>query len=69
MQAIREIIEIKSNRFTFDLPADFTSKKVEVIIMPYEAEKKIKKNDFFDLAEKINIDELAFSQLRKNSVI
>ena len=43
MQAIREIIEVKSNKFTFDLPNDFISKKVEIIILPYET--KVQKKE------------------------
>ncbi len=73
MQAIREVIEVKSNKFTFDLPDDFISKKIEIIILPYETKvqdkEKFAKKAFLDLAGKIDIDENAVSQLRQNSII
>ncbi|MDD2717290.1 MAG: hypothetical protein PHW04_15480 [Candidatus Wallbacteria bacterium] len=39
MQAIRTIKTIKNGSFTIDLPADFTAKKVEVIVLPLKGGK------------------------------
>ena len=35
MNAIRDIVEVKSNHIDYDLPLGFSSGKVELIIMPY----------------------------------
>ena len=44
MQALREIIEIKNNEIKFKIPSEIKSKKVELIILPIDNEKTIKKN-------------------------
>jgi len=36
MIAIRQIIRPENNRITIDLPSDFASDEVEIIIMPVE---------------------------------
>ncbi len=35
MQAIREILEVKDNKIEIDLPENFSSDKVEVIVLSY----------------------------------
>ncbi|MFA6291521.1 MAG: hypothetical protein WC637_07050 [Victivallales bacterium] len=39
MNAIRDIVEVKSNHIDYDLPHGFSSGKVELIIMPYDKRK------------------------------
>ncbi|HBC86154.1 MAG TPA: hypothetical protein DCZ94_04280 [Lentisphaeria bacterium] len=39
MNAIRDIVEVKSNHIVYDLPNGFSSGKVELIIMPVENNK------------------------------
>ena len=34
MRAIREVVEIKSHKLLFTLPADFNERKVEMILLP-----------------------------------
>lgn len=38
MEAIRQFIEVKDNSFKVILPKEFTSKRVEVIILPSDEE-------------------------------
>ncbi len=54
MIAIREIINIKNNTISINLPLDFPKGKAEVIVMPIEAKKK-KFASRPDLPELINI--------------
>ena len=35
MNAIRDIIDVKDKKITIDLPEDFHTNKVEVIVLPY----------------------------------
>lgn len=41
MNAIRQFIEVKNNSFNVVLPEGFTASRVEVIILPLEAEEEI----------------------------
>jgi hypothetical protein len=41
MNAIRQFIEVKNNTFSVVLPEGFTASRVEVIILPSEAEDEI----------------------------
>ena len=36
MQAIRDVVEVKSNRITYELPSSFNGTKVELIILPID---------------------------------
>ncbi len=36
MNAIRQIKEVKSGAITIDLPDDFSAKKVEIFILPFD---------------------------------
>ena len=40
MQAIREIIEVKSNKISYRLPQGFTDTMVELILLPVANKKK-----------------------------
>ena len=43
MNAIRNIVKVKNKKIIIDLPADFDTTEVEVIVLPYQNhEKKIK---------------------------
>ena len=47
MEAIREIVEIKSQQLQFTLPANFNEQRVEMILLPLSKENnKRKKNTF-----------------------
>ena len=41
MNAIRQFVDVKNNFFQITLPEDFTTKRVEVIILPSENEFQI----------------------------
>jgi hypothetical protein len=41
MQAIKQIIDVENHTFSVVLPKDFTSKRVEVIILPSNPEDDI----------------------------
>lgn len=43
MEAIREIVEVKEGRITLQLPASFTAKRVELIVLPSTEEKSFSK--------------------------
>lgn len=40
MQALKKIIRVKNRQIFFELPDDFQSEQVEVIILPYLTEHK-----------------------------
>jgi hypothetical protein len=73
MNAIRDIVEVKSNHIDYDLPLGFSSGKVELIIMPYakgkmfQSEKKQAKSSIRGSLRKysnpslIHIEEKAWS--------
>jgi hypothetical protein len=44
MEAIRQIVEVRNNRLNILLPADFKAETVEIIILPIEKSKDLKKN-------------------------
>jgi hypothetical protein len=43
MEAIREIVEIKSNQLQFTLPTNFNEEKVEMILLPLAKSKEMVK--------------------------
>ncbi len=66
MNAIRNIIELKSKRINIDLPEDYNYKKVEIIILPYndkeeKTDNKIKAQDFFSFYN-LNLDNYKFNR-------
>ncbi len=36
MQAIRDIVDVKSNKITYELPSRFSGKRVELIVLPVD---------------------------------
>lgn len=64
MDAIRKIIEHHSGSVTIDLPEEYNNKKVEVIVLPVDEQKK-NKYDFSDLAGKLQWEGDAVAEQRK----
>ncbi len=62
MQAIRQIIETKKLKDLIDIPDDFSSEKVEIIIfpvLPADTEKtNFKPEQFFGASQLEHIDQL-----------
>ena len=62
MQAIRQIIETKKLKDLIDIPDDFSSENVEIIIfpvLPSDAEKtNFKPEQFFGVSQLEHIDQL-----------
>jgi hypothetical protein len=62
MQAIRQIIETKKLKDLIDIPDDFSSETVEVIVFPMlsaDTEKKqLNPEQFFGVSHLENIDQL-----------
>jgi len=42
MQVIRQIVNVKDNLLHVVLPADFKANKVEIIILPFDEQKKMR---------------------------
>lgn len=45
MNAIRNIVDVIDKKIVINLPEDFQAGKVEVIVLPYSDEEKIKTTD------------------------
>ena len=64
MEAIKTIVAVNNQVITLILPLSFTAKEVEVIVLPFENENRIKRKQFttikiVDKSEfKFNRDEL-----------
>jgi len=60
MEVLRQIVNVKDNFLHIALPSDFKAKKVEIIVLPIEEQKKMKNSERFsgaiskETAEKIN---------------
>jgi hypothetical protein len=54
MNAIRQFIEVKDNSFNVVLPQDFKAQRVEVIILPSDAEDDIPQWQKDIVLERIN---------------
>jgi hypothetical protein len=67
MQAIRQIIETKKLKSLIDIPDDFSSETVEIIVfpvLPINTEKNnFKPEQFFGISPLENVDQL-FERLR-----
>ena len=65
MQAIRQIIETKKLKDLIDIPDDFSSEKVEIIIfpvLPADTEKtNFKPEQFFGVSQLDHVDQLLAS--------
>ena len=70
MEALRLKTYLESDTIHIPNCADFIGKNVEIIILSQaDSVKQKNKSAFFELAGKIDIDDYAISQLRKNSMI
>lgn len=49
MQAIRKYCEVHNGKVVINIPKNFTSKKVQIIILPAEEEKKSSKKELTEL--------------------
>ncbi|MBW8048767.1 MAG: hypothetical protein FVQ77_00190 [Cytophagales bacterium] len=49
MQAISKYSEVKNGQVVIKIPKNFTSKKVQIIILPTEEEKKSSKQELTEL--------------------
>jgi hypothetical protein len=65
MQAIRQILDVKSQLLNIYLPDDFDAKKVEVIILPME-DQKAKKKSIMNLRGKINLTDAQYEDFQKD---
>ena len=60
MEVLRQIVNVQDNFLHIVLPSDFKAKKVEIIVLPIEEQKKMKNSERFsgaiskETAEKIN---------------
>ena len=67
MQAIRQIVETKKLKSIVDIPDDFSSEKVEIIIfpvLPADTEKtNFKPEQFFGVSQLEHVDQL-FASMR-----
>ncbi len=52
MNAIRNVLTVENNKVIIDLPNNFNSKKVEIIVLPYSDQS------VGDLNESVDIDSL-----------
>ncbi|KHD06886.1 hypothetical protein PN36_26840 [Candidatus Thiomargarita nelsonii] len=53
MQALREIHEVSSDTVTIQIPKRFPYKQVEIIVLPVEGSKMIKKTNAWETTHKI----------------
>jgi hypothetical protein len=65
MQAIRQILDVKSHSLNIHLPNDFNAEKVEVIILPLEEEKE-KKKGVANLRGKLNLSDAQYNDFQED---
>ena len=53
MEAVRKIIDHSSGSLTIDLPAEYSNRKLEVIVIPLDKKKQEEKYDFSSLLGKL----------------
>jgi hypothetical protein len=64
MQALRQILDVKSHSLNISLPNDFNADKVEVIILPLE--EKEKKKGVANLRGKLNLSEAQYNDFQED---
>ena len=64
MQALRQILEVKSHSLNIRLPNDFNADKVEVIILPLE--EKAKKKGVGNLRGKLNLSDAQYNDFQED---
>jgi hypothetical protein len=65
MDAVRKIIDHATNPLMIDLPEEYKNRKVEVIVLPLEELKSIKKYDFSNFFGKLEWKGDALAEQRK----
>jgi len=65
MQALRQILDVKSHSLNINLPDDFSANKVEVIILPME-EQKNKNKGIASLRGKLNLTDEQYSDFQED---
>ena len=65
MQALRQILEVKSHSLNIRLPNDFNADKVEVIILPLE--EKAKKKGVANLRGKLNLSDAQYKDFQEDA--
>jgi hypothetical protein len=65
MDAVRKIIDHATNPLMIDLPEEYKNRKVEVIVLPLEELKNIKKYDFSNFFGKLEWKGDALAEQRK----
>lgn len=69
MNAIREIVKPINHKIIIELPKEYSEEiEYEVIILTNDVKQNAKEK-FLNLAGKINFDEKAVNQLRKDSIL
>ena len=64
MQALRQILDVKSHSLNIRLPNDFNAYKVEVIILPLE--EKAKKKGVANLRGKLNLSDAQYNDFQED---
>jgi len=64
MQAVRQIIDVKSHSLNILLPDDFIADQVEVIILPLEM--KSKKKGFTNLRGSLNLTDAQYADFQQD---
>lgn len=65
MQALRQILDVKSHSLNINLPDDFSANKVEVIILPME-EQKNKNKGVARLRGKLNLTDAQYNDFQED---
>ena len=66
MQALRKIVTVENHSLSIVLPDDFSSTKVEVIILPYESIPE--KRGASNLRGKLNLSDEQYNDFQKSIV-
>ena len=64
MQALRQILDVKSHSINISLPNDFNADKVEVIILPLE--EKTQKKGVANLRGKLNLSDAQYNDFQED---
>ena len=64
MQALRQILDVKSHSLNIHLPNDFNADKMEVIILPLE--EKAKKKGVANLRGKLNLSDAQYNDFQED---
>lgn len=65
MQAVRQIVDVKSHSLNILLPDDFVADKVEVIILPLEMKSK-KKKGIANLRGSLNLTDAQYADFQQD---